>query len=85
MATPYNKKPLKKVASRGGFLTMPGSTVQPQIKAANTYEALLVPALFRRWISKVADAAQVQHGQRALDIACGKVYLQGNPPHFFSA
>jgi hypothetical protein len=57
--------------------------VQPQIKAANTYEALLVPALFRRWISKVADAAQVQHGQRALDIACGKVYLQGNPPHFF--
>jgi ubiquinone/menaquinone biosynthesis C-methylase UbiE len=46
-------------------------TLQAQIDAANAYEALFVPALFRQWAPKVADAAQIQPGQRVLDVACG--------------
>jgi ubiquinone/menaquinone biosynthesis C-methylase UbiE len=46
-------------------------TLQTQIDAANAYEALFVPALFGQWAPKVADAAQIQPGQRALDVACG--------------
>jgi SAM-dependent methyltransferase len=46
-------------------------TLQTQIDAANAYEALFVPALFGQWAPKVADAAQFQPGQRALDVACG--------------
>jgi SAM-dependent methyltransferase len=46
-------------------------TLQSQIDAANAYEALFVPALFEQWAPKVADAAQIQPGQRALDVACG--------------
>ena len=46
-------------------------TLQAQINAANAYETLLVPALFGQWALKVADAAQIQPGQRALDVACG--------------
>ena len=46
-------------------------TLQAQIDAANAYEALFVPALFGQWAPKVADAAQIKSGQRALDIACG--------------
>lgn len=46
-------------------------TLQAQIAAANAYEALFVPALFGQWAPKVADAAQVQPGQRVLDVACG--------------
>src|SRR5262245_32701126 len=46
-------------------------TLQAQIDAANAYEALFVPALFGQWAPKVADAAQIQPGQRALDVACG--------------
>jgi SAM-dependent methyltransferase len=42
-----------------------------QIDAANAYEALMVPALFGQWASKVADAAQIRPGQRVLDVACG--------------
>ena len=41
------------------------------IDAANAYEALFVPALFRQWASKVADAAAIHGGQRVLDVACG--------------
>ena len=41
------------------------------IAAANAYEALFVPALFRQWASKVADAAAIRGGQRVLDVACG--------------
>jgi SAM-dependent methyltransferase len=41
------------------------------VDAANAYEALFVPALFRQWASKVADAAAIQGGQRVLDVACG--------------
>lgn len=46
-------------------------TLQAQIDAANAYEALFVPALFGQWAPKVADAAQVQPGERVLDIGCG--------------
>lgn len=46
-------------------------TLQSQIDAANAYEALFIPALFGQWAPKVADAAQIRPGQRALDVACG--------------
>ncbi len=46
-------------------------TLQAQIDAANAYEALMVPALFGQWASRVADAAQIRPGQRVLDVACG--------------
>lgn len=46
-------------------------TRQAQIDAANAYEALFVPALFGQWAPQVADAAQIQPGQRVLDVACG--------------
>jgi SAM-dependent methyltransferase len=41
------------------------------IDAAKAYEALFVPALFRQWAAKVADAAALRTGQRVLDVACG--------------
>ena len=46
-------------------------TLQAEVDAANAYEALFVPALFGQWAPKVADAAQIQPGQRVLDVACG--------------
>src|SRR5919108_5331348 len=46
-------------------------TLQAQIDAANAYEALFVPALFGQWAPRVADAAQIQPGQRVLDVGCG--------------
>jgi ubiquinone/menaquinone biosynthesis C-methylase UbiE len=39
--------------------------------AAEVYEEFFVPALFQEWANRVADAAQVQPGQRVLDVACG--------------
>lgn len=45
--------------------------LQAQIDAAHAYEALFVPALFAQWAPKVADAAQIQPGQRVLDVGCG--------------
>jgi SAM-dependent methyltransferase len=39
--------------------------------AARVYEAFFVPALFRQWAPRVADAADVRPGQRVLDVACG--------------
>lgn len=44
---------------------------QTLIDAANAYEALFVPALFRQWAPVVADAAKIGSGDRVLDIACG--------------
>jgi SAM-dependent methyltransferase len=46
-------------------------TLQVQVAAAKAYEALFVPALFGQFARKVADAAQVQPGERVLDVACG--------------
>jgi ubiquinone/menaquinone biosynthesis C-methylase UbiE len=50
---------------------MSETTLQDQIDAANAYEALFVPALFGEWAPRVADAAQIQPGQRVLDVGCG--------------
>jgi len=46
-------------------------TLQIQIEAAKAYEALFVPALFGQWATRLLDAAQIQAGQRVLDVACG--------------
>jgi SAM-dependent methyltransferase len=50
---------------------MDESNLQAQIDAAKAYETLFVPALFGQWANKLLDAAQVQAGQRVLDVACG--------------
>lgn len=50
---------------------MNAPTLQAQVVAADAYEALFVPALFRQWARMVADAAQIQPGDRVLDVACG--------------
>lgn len=42
-----------------------------RIDAALAYEALMVPALFRQWATRVADAAAIRANQRVLDVACG--------------
>ena len=44
---------------------------QGQIDAARAYDAVMVPALFGEWASKVADAVQIRPGERVLDVACG--------------
>jgi SAM-dependent methyltransferase len=38
---------------------------------ALAYERIFVPALFRQWAPRVAEAAGVGAGQRVLDVACG--------------
>jgi ubiquinone/menaquinone biosynthesis C-methylase UbiE len=50
---------------------MPTSALQAQIDAATAYEEFFVPALFQEWAPRVVVAAQLQPGQRALDVACG--------------
>jgi SAM-dependent methyltransferase len=50
---------------------MSGPPLPAQIEAANAYEQLFVPALFREWAPRVADAARIERGQRVLDVACG--------------
>ena len=45
--------------------------LQDQIDAAKDYDSLLGPALFNQWVTKVTDAANIQPGQRVLDVACG--------------
>jgi len=47
------------------------ATLQNPLDAARAYEALFVPALFGQWAPKVANAAQIQPGQRVLDVASG--------------
>jgi SAM-dependent methyltransferase len=47
------------------------SPPQAEIDAATAYEALFGPALFLQWAPRIADAAQIQPGQRVLDVACG--------------
>ena len=44
---------------------------QVNSSAAEIYEAFFIPALFQEWAARVADAAQLQAGQRVLDVACG--------------
>jgi ubiquinone/menaquinone biosynthesis C-methylase UbiE len=50
---------------------MSDPALQHQIEAARAYEALFVPALFRQFAVKVADAAGISDGERVLDVACG--------------
>ena len=57
---------------------MSDTTLQILIDAAKAYEALFVPASFGQWASKVADEAQIQPGQRVLDVACGTEIWAGN-------
>jgi ubiquinone/menaquinone biosynthesis C-methylase UbiE len=47
------------------------TTSDVQIEAASAYEALFVPALLGQWATAVANAAQIEPGQRVLDVACG--------------
>ncbi len=47
------------------------SSEDPQIAAAQAYEALHVPAIFQEWAPLVLDAARLEAGQRVLDVACG--------------
>jgi SAM-dependent methyltransferase len=44
---------------------------QVSYSAAEIYDEFFVPALFQEWTSRVLDAAQIQPGQRVLDVACG--------------
>ena len=44
---------------------------QVNTSAAEVYDAFFVPALFQEWTGRMADAAQLQAGQRVLDVACG--------------
>jgi SAM-dependent methyltransferase len=46
-------------------------TRQDQCDAAQAYESLFVPALFKQWTPKVIAAAGIKPGQRVLDVACG--------------
>jgi len=46
-------------------------TGQVTRSAAEVYEEFFVPALFMEWAPRVADAAQLATGQKALDVACG--------------
>lgn len=50
---------------------MSEQNLQSQIEAAKAYENLFVPALFGQWAPINVTAAQLQPGQRVLDIACG--------------
>jgi SAM-dependent methyltransferase len=47
------------------------SGLQAQIESARAYDALFVPALFGQWAPKLDRAAQLEPGQRVLDVACG--------------
>ncbi|WP_372617246.1 methyltransferase domain-containing protein [Falsiroseomonas sp.] len=39
--------------------------------AAEIYDGFFVPALFRQWAPRMAEAARLAPGERVLDIACG--------------
>jgi SAM-dependent methyltransferase len=48
--------------------TLQGQLTKP---AAEIYEEFFVPALFGQWAERVADLAELEPGQRVLDVACG--------------
>jgi ubiquinone/menaquinone biosynthesis C-methylase UbiE len=39
--------------------------------AAELYEDVLVPTVFRPWATDLLELADLQHGERVLDVACG--------------
>jgi SAM-dependent methyltransferase len=55
----------------GTAADMTGSDGQVTHAAARAYARVYVPALFAEWAPRVADAAEVREGHRALDVACG--------------
>ena len=44
---------------------------EAQLAAARAFESLFVPALFRQWAPRLADAAGLAPGQAVLDVATG--------------
>lgn len=46
-------------------------TGQVSASAAEIYEEFFLPALFQQWAPRLVAAAQVERGQRVLDVACG--------------
>lgn len=50
---------------------MSEAALQQQETTPETYERMLVPAIFEYWTHRVADAAKITAGQRILDVACG--------------
>ncbi len=44
---------------------------QVSANAAKIYEEFYIPGLFSDWTPRVIDAAQIQPGQRVVDVACG--------------
>jgi len=46
-------------------------TGQVTQSAAEIYEGFFIPALFREWPDRIIAAANIQAGQRVLDVACG--------------
>ncbi len=46
-------------------------TGQVSTSAAEIYEEFFIPALFREWAERVADEAEIEKGQKVLDVACG--------------
>ena len=47
------------------------SVSREEIAAAQAYEQLHVPAVFRQWAPRVVEAAKIEPGERVLDVACG--------------
>ena len=50
---------------------MPEVEWSSSVDAAETYERVLVPALFDRWANPVLEAGKAGEGDRVLDVACG--------------
>ncbi|MCH6566308.1 MAG: methyltransferase type 11, partial [Proteobacteria bacterium] len=46
-------------------------TGQISANAAEIYEEFYIPALFEEWSPRVIEAAQIQSGQRVVDVGCG--------------
>ncbi|WP_428775041.1 class I SAM-dependent methyltransferase [Vibrio sp.] len=46
-------------------------TLQELETVAKAYEQFLTPVLFTKWTHRLADLAEIQPGQQALDVACG--------------
>ena len=49
----------------------PAATGQVNAEAARIYDEFFVPALFAEWAQPVCDAAEINLGDRVIDIACG--------------